>query len=474
MRPLPRLIASTAAAVVVIACLAAGGAHAEDAPAPDPAATSSPAAAGGQQPPAAEPGVAPSEAAPLAAQVPAPEPTLTPITESDATALTAPGYVDQYAALVADVVSKRTVARTLSIKANAARAAQQSHAGDLGTATAALQAETTRRDAALAELEASARAMYMRGNGDLDGIIGLLASGPEQFLANADAWSVLSTAQRDSVTAYIQAARDVQAATVAVSSTQASVDADNATLTDLEDQLRVADAAVQAAQGLLQGLIVVSTPKVVVGADGCPISVPDDAAPAGLDVHALCLQAMMNAGTIQAASAVQWALSRLGAPYACSGEGRMDPYRFDCSSFVSRAYAQGAGLATANSSWAPSTRDMVPWDRHARDAHYVPLAPQDIKPGDLVLYDTCPASGSCPYRHVVMYLGPLTPGGPAYMVHTNMCGGVAHIEEFTGTHVSNLLGVRRVAVLAGEQPIIRVTRAAPAALLSALGEKSFS
>ena len=102
------------------------------------------------------------------------------------------------------------------------------------------------------------------------------------------------------------------------------------------------------------------------------------------------------------------------------------------------------------------------------------MASSQIKPGDLVLYDTCPSTGPCPYRHVVLYLGRLAPGGPAYMAHTNQCGGVAHIEEFTGTGVSNLLGVRRVEVLAGEQPRIHLPDGTPSTLLAALGEKGIS
>lgn len=37
------------------------------------------------------------------------------------------------------------------------------------------------------------------------------------------------------------------------------------------------------------------------------------------------------------------------------------------------------------------------------------------------------------------------------MVHTNECGGVAHVAAFTGTQVGNFLGVRRVIPAAGER-----------------------
>jgi hypothetical protein len=96
---------------------------------------------------------------------------------------------------------------------------------------------------------------------------------------------------------------------------------------------------------------------------------------------------------------------------------------------------------------------MVPWDGASLDPHYAVIDPQDIRPGDLVLYDTCPAGEVCPYRHVVMYLGAQEKGGPEMMVHTNSCGSVAHVAPFTGIDAANLLGVRRVIPASGEKII---------------------
>jgi len=36
------------------------------------------------------------------------------------------------------------------------------------------------------------------------------------------------------------------------------------------------------------------------------------------------------------------------------------------------------------------------------------------------------------------------------MAHTNQCGGVAHVEQFTGLNDPTLLGVRRVLPSPGE------------------------
>ena len=201
----------------------------------------------------------------------------------------------------------------------------------------------------------------------------------------------------------------------------------------------------------LQKLIAVAAPQTVVGGNGCPKSVLDGTVPEGVNVKQLCNLAVRTAATPQAAFAIKWALVRLGAPYACEGIGRLEPWRYDCSSYVSRAYAEGAGLKTAGDGWAPSTRNMVPWDGASLDPHYAVIPPAKIRPGDLVLYDTCPAGEVCPYRHVVMYLGPAEPGGVPLMAHTNACGDVAHVAPFLGTDAANFLGVRRVVPASGEK-----------------------
>ncbi len=187
-----------------------------------------------------------------------------------------------------------------------------------------------------------------------------------------------------------------------------------------------------------------SGPQTMIDGRSCPTTAPSNTLRDGSDsigAAQLCRDAVAQAATPQAALAIQAAFQMLGAPYACGGIGRQDPFQFDCSSLVSRAYYLGAGIDTAGKDWAPSTRDMVPWDG-------VPLAwwasyvdPQFIRPGDLVLYDT----GGAAYRHVVMYIG------NGYMLHTNACGDVAHVSSFwgTGNGHSGFLVVRRVITPGG-------------------------
>jgi len=181
------------------------------------------------------------------------------------------------------------------------------------------------------------------------------------------------------------------------------------------------------------------------GSVTCPTAVPVGTLRGGSDASgaaALCKQAVSAAATPQAALAIIQGFHQLGAPYACGGVGRMDAYRFDCSSFVSRAYFLGAGLETAGSNWAPSTQDMVPWGGASLASWAKLVAPAAVRPGDLVLYDT----GGATYRHVVMYLG------NGLMMHTSHCGDVAHVTTFWGfgnTTTHKFLVARRVANVYG-------------------------
>jgi cell wall-associated NlpC family hydrolase len=300
-------------------------------------------------------------------------------------------------------------------------------------------------------VDVSARQIYMAGSGGFDGVVGVLSSGPASFLANADSWAYLSTVTRDTAAAYTAAQAEVQAAQQDVDAALAALVQASAALAVLQQQYGDAMAGVQDDTAELAEFVAASQPEIQIGTDGCPTTSVGGVVPDGLDLHALCVHAVQAAPTEPAALAIQWALSHLGAPYACGGIGRLEPFRFDCSSYVSRSYYEGAGLHTASQSWAPSTRSMVPWDGLSLDEHYVPIDNDQIRPGDLVLYNTCPQDGSsCSYRHVVMYLGHPVRGGPAYMAHTNQCGGVSHVELFTGLNDPNFLGVRRVLPAPGE------------------------
>lgn len=170
----------------------------------------------------------------------------------------------------------------------------------------------------------------------------------------------------------------------------------------------------------------------------------------------LCRDSVRQAATPQAALAIKYAFSKLGAPYACDGVGRMGEWRFDCSSLVSRAYAETVGIPfPADTAWAHSTRDMMPWDGVPLDPHYVGVEVKNIRPGDLLLYRSC-SSPSCAYQHVTMALA------DGYMLHTNSCGDVAHITKAPGYGPgSSFVVARRVTFLPGEEALVKAMKNNP-------------
>jgi cell wall-associated NlpC family hydrolase len=163
--------------------------------------------------------------------------------------------------------------------------------------------------------------------------------------------------------------------------------------------------------------------------NGCPTIAPTNAIenidPA--ELNNACQTAINQPGiTPDARNAIQWAFTRLGAPYACDGVGRENVWQFDCSSYVARAYADGAGIDTHTNGWPQSTHTML-----ANEHDYAPIEPDKIQPGDLALYDTCPEGETCAYNHVVLYLGNIN--GTPMQLHTNTCGTPAKLTPFWGT-----------------------------------------
>lgn len=199
--------------------------------------------------------------------------------------------------------------------------------------------------------------------------------------------------------------------------------------------------------------------QIEIGPDGCPTENVEGSLRGGAETVGaakLCRESVREAATPQAALAIKYAFSKLGAPYACDGVGRMGAFRFDCSSLVSRAYAETVGIPfSADTSWAHSTRDMMPWGGVPLDPHYVEVDPSKIRPGDLLLFRSC-SSEPCSYQHVTMAL---TDG---YMLHTNSCGDVAHITKAPGYGPgSSFVVARRVTFLPGEEGLVAAMKKSP-------------
>ncbi len=380
---------------------------------------------------------------------------------ADAAPALDPGFVDDYSRLYKQVQKGQ---RRVERLANTLRSANQilrSSADDVhATIRERGKAEFSLADAA-AQFSVSVRDLYITGSTDVDVVLSVLGSKPDDVLRNIDSIVYLRSATGNETLDFEVAQQYATVVDSAVAAAEIRASADRKVVTTIQKDLTKAKKNLKIDEKELQRLISLAAPQTVVGKDGCPKSVLDGTVPEGVDVKKLCKYAVKRAVTPQAAVAVKYALLRLGAPYACGGIGRLDAWRYDCSSYVSRAYSEGAGLKTAGDGWAPSTRNMVPWDGASLDPHYAPIDASKLKPGDLVLYDTCPTGEVCPYRHVVMYLGPMAEGGVPMMAHTNSCGSVAHVEPFWGTDAANYLGSRRVMALPGEKLTIRLPSAKP-------------
>ena len=362
-----------------------------------------------------------------------------------------PGFVDDYTRLWKKVEKGKLKVRSLSEDLSAATQVLSASNSDLALALRVRNRADFALNDASDQFDVAVKDMYITGTTDVDVILGVLGSEPDDVLRNIDSIVYLRSATGMEAADFAVAEDAAVVAESGAASVQIQAEQDRSRVDTVAQTLRKTKKQLKKDQKELQKLINVAAPQTVVGGNGCPKSVLEGTVPEGVNVKQLCNVAVRSAATPQAAFAIKWALVRLGAPYACEGIGRLEPWRYDCSSFVSRAYAEGAGLKTAGSGWAPSTRNMVPWDGAALDPHYAVIEPKKIHPGDLALYDTCPAGEVCPYRHVVMYLGPAEPGGVPMMVHTNACGSVAHVEPFTGIDAGNLLGVRRVIPASGEK-----------------------
>jgi len=219
-------------------------------------------------------------------------------------------------------------------------------------------------------------------------------------------------------------------------------------VTDLEANLATAQLTISTSIAAYQAYISAPGPQTKIGPDGCPVEAPPNSLRGGsleIGITELCQRSIAEAPSSQAALAIKTAFSRLGAPYACEGVGRLGAWRFDCSSLVSRSYADSSGIPVARIGWAPSTRDMIPWDGVALDPHYVRIEEKEIRPGDLLLYRSC-TTPPCSYQHVVMALV------DGYILHTNDCGDIAHITKGRGYGPgSNFIVARRVVHIEGEQ-----------------------
>jgi hypothetical protein len=348
---------------------AGGGSAGSSSPKPKPAdgseiGSADPLQAGG----GALPGVKPQSAADA-------EPATAGASVGDAAPPMDPNFVDNYSQVWKQIESgKRRSARLSETLASAKR----SLAGSSSDVAQAIR-ERGRADAQLAGAEAkfgaSVRNLYITGTTDVDVILGALGSKPDDLLANLDSFVYLRSATGSKSDDYI-AAQQTSVVTQSAAAEAIIRESDERDrMAEILADLTTTKKRLKKDQAELQRLVAAAAPQTGVGKTGWPTEVLAGTVPEGVRIKALCSYAVKHAPTVQAAVAIKWALLRLGAPYACEGIGRLEPWRYDCSSYVSRAYAEGAGLGTAGDTWAPSTRNMVPWDGVPLDQHYAPIPP---------------------------------------------------------------------------------------------------
>ena len=370
---------------------------------------------------------------------------------ADAAPAVSATFVDEYSRAWRQVEKGKLKIRSLGEDLVAARQVVVTSSSDFALAIRVRNRASAQLGDAQGQFDQAVKALYISGTTDVDVILGVLGSQPDDVMRNIDSLVYLRSATGTESTDLTSAEVAAVEASSATSSALIRVEDDRKRVATIARTLTRTKKKLKRDQEELQALVAVAAPQTVVGPSGCPTEVLAGTLPPDVNVKRLCRRAVRNAPTPQAAFAIKWALVRLGAPYACDGIGRLEPWRYDCSSYVSRAYAEGAGLKTAGDAWAPSTRNMVPWDGTSLDPHYAVIPPDMLQPGDLVLYDTCPVGETCSYRHVAMYLGAAQDGGQPLMAQTNACGSVAHVAAFPGTDVPTFLGVRRVIPLKGEK-----------------------
>lgn len=191
-------------------------------------------------------------------------------------------------------------------------------------------------------------------------------------------------------------------------------------------------------QGLFPALVL-NTRQTVVNGTECP-NAPPRSAIAGkeplrggaddIGIRTLCVEAVADAPTPEAARAIIFAFNNLGIAY--SQDLRSTSSAFDCSSYVSRSY-ESAGLRMNSGGAHFNTSQLLPWDGGTRPEWVVPVSPHLAKPGDLVF----PQQG-----HVAMKL---TRG---FIIHTNSTGDVSHVTMGGSSYINPLQTNRVVPELA--------------------------
>ncbi len=128
------------------------------------------------------------------------------------------------------------------------------------------------------------------------------------------------------------------------------------------------------------------------------------------------------------AEAIFHALANAGIEYRWGGNSRASG--FDCSGLVVHVYREAFGV-------------ILPHNTRAQSERTTPVAPGDLRPGDLLFYNT----RSKPYSHVGIFLG------EGKFIHAPKAGSAVRVENMRAGYWSKRFdGARRVSLAATEQP----------------------
>lgn len=163
---------------------------------------------------------------------------------------------------------------------------------------------------------------------------------------------------------------------------------------------------------------VISTTQLVVSGNDCPNTGTSQIAgrellrdgSSSIGMRALCAASVAAAPTPEAARAIIFAFKNLGVIY---DQQLRNGRSFDCSSYVSRAYAS-AGVSMSSGNNFYSTHTLLAHSGYTRPEWIVPVPVYEARPGDLIF----------PYEgHVAMLLA------NGYMIHTDSTGDVSKVER---------------------------------------------
>jgi cell wall-associated NlpC family hydrolase len=178
------------------------------------------------------------------------------------------------------------------------------------------------------------------------------------------------------------------------------------------------------------------------------LAAPAMAAPQGDDMEQLLaekglVERIQHAGATvrgRAADLVGNAMMFLGVPYKRGGNSAETG--FDCSGFVRAVYEQSVGL-------------MLPRKSSDQAAATTPIDKSELKPGDLVFFNTLKAA----FSHVGIYVG------DGKFVHSPRTGAFVRVEDMRINYwQSRFNGARRVGAVGNDAAPTTVSmKAAPAA-----------